>query len=364
MIADPNRPLIVTADSAALEELLRVCAAAGVSPLVAADSTALRRSWLTAPLVLIGADLAGAAAALPRRDGVVVIGSERDGLWERAADIGASHVAVLPSAASWLVGLLGEPLPSRSEAAPVLTVAAGSGGGGATTLAVALARTASRAGVRTLLVDADPSGGGIDLALGWESAAGDRWPALTSGVDDGLFERLPERSGLRVLATDRDEPQQIGATAMAALLDRARRSHGLVVVDVPRRVDEPTAAALTAAACTYLVVPAQVRALAAAAQRAAEIRPQARELRLIVRGPAPGGLSAESASRAVGVPLAATVRAEPGLVRGYERGLAPGEPRGPLHRLCLRLLRRHLQAPDDADTDGDGRASRRPGRAA
>jgi hypothetical protein len=43
-------------------------------------------------------------------------------------------------------------------------------------------------------------------------------------------------------------------------------------------------------------------------------------------------------AEALGLPLAGTLRPEPGLPVALERGEAPGTGRGPLARLCQRLL--------------------------
>src|SRR3712207_7123198 len=55
-------------------------------------------------------------------------------------------------------------------------------------------------GLRTLLVDADPLGGGLDLVLGWEQVDGLRWPSLAEAdgrVDPpALLQALPHRGDL------------------------------------------------------------------------------------------------------------------------------------------------------------------------
>src|SRR5699024_12595380 len=51
------------------------------------------------------------------------------------------------------------------------------------------------------------------------------------------------------------------------------------------------------------------------------------ETRLVVRGPAPGGLTPEEIAEAVGLPLAVTMRSERGLSAGVDRGVAPGDNR-------------------------------------
>ena len=68
-------PLFVTRDETLLDELLRLAAAAGVTPDVAHDGVAALRGWSGASLVLVGADVAEEVARTlpPRRDGVHVV---------------------------------------------------------------------------------------------------------------------------------------------------------------------------------------------------------------------------------------------------------------------------------------------------
>ena len=68
-------PLFVTRDQTLLDELLRLAAAAGVTPDVAGDGAAALRGWAAAPLVLVGADLAAEVARLrpARRPGVHLV---------------------------------------------------------------------------------------------------------------------------------------------------------------------------------------------------------------------------------------------------------------------------------------------------
>ena len=336
------RPLVVTADPALLDELLRLCAASGVAPIVAADSAALARGWSSASVVLLDSALAGAARLLAPRPRVVIVGSAGDPLWDVAAEVGADHVAVLPHASSWLVGLLGAAAVTVGSPAPLICVVGGQGGGGATSLAIALARSASARGMGVLLIDGDPFGGGIDLALGMESASGDRWPQVMpaggGGVSSGFISRLPARGGLHILATDRDRPVAISLATMAAVLTEARSSCDLVIADLPRSIDPSTAALLSAASCTYLVLAAQVRAVAAGAQLAAALLQRCTDVRAVVREPAPSGLSLDAVTRSLRIPLAGALRAEPGITRDYERGVAPGQVRGPLAKLSEALL--------------------------
>jgi secretion/DNA translocation related CpaE-like protein len=341
-----RRPLLVTADPDLLDDLLRLTAAAGVEPEVAADPVSARRGWAAAPLVLVGDDLTAevAASGPARRPAVVVVGTDLDdaGVWRRALAVGAEHVVLLPDGQRWLVDRLAEAAEGAARGA-VACVLGGRGGAGATTLAVALALAGQRRGLGVVLVDADPLGGGIDLVLGAEDAAGLRWPDLagTSGrVSPGaLRSALPSPEGLTVLSWDRGDLPAVPVAAMTAVLDSAPRGADLVVVDLPRHLDAAAETALARSDVGYLVVPAEVRATAAAARVAAAAALSAADLRVVVRGPAPTGLPAQAVAAALGLPLAGEARAEPGLAAALDRGDPPGvRRRGPLARLAAGLL--------------------------
>ena len=347
----PHRrlPLLVTADGDLLDELLRLAAAGGTEVELAADPAAARARWLPAPLVLVGSDQAQAClrARLPRRSRTVLVG--RSGQLDPGAEIaeliGAEHVATLPAAEPWLVDRFAECGPDQDHqgGARIVAVLGGRGGAGASVLAGGLAVTAARARLRTLLVDADPLGGGLDLVLGWEQLAGLRWPALTDAdgrVDPpSLVRALPNRGDLVVLSWDRGDVLHLPAQAMATTVDAARRGRDVVVIDLPRQLDDAAVVALQAADRTLVVVPAELRATAAAARVVATAAPHCADLAVIVRGPAPGRLKAAEVARALGLPLAGTLRPEPGLPRGLERGEAPAAAgKGPLAALCQRIV--------------------------
>ena len=340
------RPLLLTADPGVLDDLLRIAATAGVELEVAADVGAARSSWAAASAVVVGPDLARrcARARLPRRAGVVLLGDDLDdaGIWQRAVEVGAEHVVFLPDAEQWLGELLAEAVEPSSAAGVVVGVVGGRGGAGATTLSAALAVSGTRTGRRTLLVDGDPLGGGIDLVFGGEERRGLRWPEL--GASRGrvpgaaLTAALPQMADLSVLSWDRGDTETVPAEAMETVLDAGRRSSELVVVDLPRHVDDCFRAVASTADLMLLVVPAEVRASAAAARVAARVAVLCADLRLVVRGPAPSGLTADDVARVLGLPLAGYLRPEPGLEGGLERGEPPAERDGPLSTLCGRLL--------------------------
>jgi secretion/DNA translocation related CpaE-like protein len=343
----PQRPLVITSDPLVLDDVVRIALTAGTEVDVATDAGAGRRSWSAAASVVVGRDAAEscARARLPRRPGVVLLGDDLDeaGIWQLAVEVGAEHVLFLPDGEQWLVEMLAESVEPVRLSGELVAVIGGRGGAGATTLASALAVTSARLGRRTLLVDSDPLGGGIDLVFGGECDAGIRWPDLeaTRGRVPGsaLTAALPRMNELSVLSWDRGDVLRVPPEAMETVLEAGRRSCELVVADLPRSLDEASRIVLTLSSLVLLVVPAEVRAAAAAARIATQLAPLCTDLRLVVRGPSPSGLGADEIARALGLPLVASLRAEPNLELALERGEPPARrSRGPLATLCESLL--------------------------
>lgn len=345
----PGKPLIVTEDADLLDDLLRLCAAAGATPEVHHGVPEPRSSWEAAPLVLVGDDAARRVRGAGRRGGVVLVGRDQDdsGVWRRAVEIGADHVLMLPDGEQWLVDRIADVAEGVGRPALTVGVIGGRGGAGASTLACALAVTAAREGLRTLLVDGDPLGGGLDVVLGGEAAAGLRWPAFAGSRgrlgSGALEESLPELHSLRVLSWDRGDSVAVPPQAMRAVLAAARRRGGAVVVDLPRRIDDGVAEALAQLDVGLLVVPAELRAVAAARQVASAVQLLLRDLRVTVRGPYAPGLDDREVARLLDLPLVGEVPVEPGLLRPHEHREPPGAAaRGPLARFCREFWERAL----------------------
>jgi secretion/DNA translocation related CpaE-like protein len=337
------RPLIVTADEVLLDDLLRLAAAAGTVPEVATDIAAARRAWATAGAVVVGADLAEAVSEvhLPRRDGVVLVASHAPDskTWAHAVALGAAKVHALPEAQPALVDLFGDCLEGSGAGATTVSVIGSCGGSGATTFAAALAMTGAGAERPTLVVDADPIGGGLDLVLGAEHVPGVRWTELadTSGrlSAPSLRDALPRVGELSMLSHDRGEVVPVAAAAMRSVLAAGQRGHELVVVDLPRRLDPAAEEAVVRSEVTLMVVPAEVRAVAAGSRVLAALRELAPRLGLVVRGPGPSGLGAEQVEESLGVPVWALMRADKGLGPALDEGLGPlRRRRGPLATCC------------------------------
>ncbi|RRO17223.1 septum formation initiator [Saccharopolyspora rhizosphaerae] len=324
-------PLLVVRDAELAEEVTRLAAASG-SELERAPRL-LPTAWRTAPLVLLDEPTAVTCAdrALPRRRGVALVCRATDeSVWRTAFGIGAERVLTLPADEPELIELLADAVDAPVGEGRVLAVLGGCGGAGASALATAASVVAARSGGRSLLVDCDPLGGGLDLALGLEREEGLRWSGLSVGAgrlgSATLRRALPKKrvgpGELAVLACDRDRPPSgLTPEGVRAVLGAGRRSGATVVCDLPRSPSSADGPVLGDAELAVVVVPAEVRACAAAARVVSAVTERAGcPVRLVVRGPSPGGLRPRDVARAAGAPVLATMRPQPRLAAAVDRG--------------------------------------------
>ncbi|WP_395656607.1 septum site-determining protein Ssd [Nocardioides sp.] len=338
-------PLLITRDQALLDELLRLAAAAGVTPDVAADGGAALRGWTAAPLVLVGADVAEDLARISptRRSHVYVVawGGVPDDLFRVALAVGAESVAQLPRSEAWLTELLtdlGDLGAGASAEGLLVGVTGGSGGAGATTFACALGQVAARRG-RAVVVDADPLGPGIDRVLGLEDRDGVRWDGLCDATGRlsarALREALPRREGLGALTWRAGAPGSLQAFAVREVLSAARRGHDLVVVDLPRTPD-PLVDEVAARCDRLLVLVVPTVAGVTSAVRTCARHHDPTRVRLVLRG---SGVDPASVARATGVPVLARMSDQRGLAEAIDLGLGPVRSRrGALGRAAAEVL--------------------------
>ena len=342
------RPLVVSTDEHLLDDLLRLFAAAGAEAEVATGGPALRRAYRESPVVVVGADVLGSAPVrgLPRRAGVVVAALEPlspEG-WAAAVEIGAERVAVLAADEAWLLRRASAAARGPVERGRLVVVTGSCGGAGASTVATAVALGAAP---RVLLIDGDPTGGGLDLVLGAERAEGLRWPDLTGlhgrVAGDALLAALPETAGVHVLAADRRTRADVPADALAAVVEAGLTDGCTVVLDAARgaRAEPETLPAEPDLA--LLVVPARLRAASAARLLVdSEGSPWSRA-HLVVR-PVVGGLSTAEVVDVVGRPLLARLVHDRSAVSRGERGEPPAvtgrAPLAPVVRRALAALPR------------------------
>ena len=334
-------PLIITRDESLLDELLRLCAAAGVTPEVAGDAVTSLRSWTAAPLVLLGADLTAEVGVLQpvRRPGVhvVALGRVPDDLFRVALAVGAENVSELPASGSWVVESLTDVGDARTSG-QVIGVLGGSGGAGATTFACALGQVAALTS-DAVVVDCDPLGPGVDRVLGLEGRPGFRWDALcqTTGrlSARALREALPHRGRLGVLSWYAAGTGTLQAFAAREAVSASRRGHDTVVLDLPRSPDPLVDELCSRCDRLLVLVVPTVAGVAAAARLCARFSDFA-GVGLVVRGL---GVEPDEVARATGVPVVATMLDQRGLEEAIDLGLGPvRNPRGRLGRAAREVL--------------------------
>lgn len=341
---NPTAPLLVSADAALVDDVLRLAAAAGVVPEVAADPGLALPWWGSASVVLVGTDVAQAMAqARPRRRPsvhVVARGSVPHDAFRDAVAVGAETVTELPGSEAWLTELLTDAGDGGASPGVTLGVIGGSGGSGATVFATALARSAAAHGP-ALLVDADPWGAGVDRVLGLETAHGVRWDAMMQATGRlsgrSLREALPRADGLSVLTWPTDRWSAVPAFAMREVLSAGRRGFDWVVVDLPRHGDALGDEVL--ARCDHIVVVTTLTVAAVtAASRVVRRLPSGVPAHLVTRGGG-GNASPTEASAVLGLPLLVAMGDQRGLDEAVNLGAGPlRSRRGALARAARASL--------------------------
>lgn len=322
-------PLIATADERVLDDALRWCAAVGCTPEVATDVPAVRRSWRAAPVVVVGDDLAAdlARERLPRRDHVLLLARSREDVWPLAVALGAVDVLTGDDETRALDALT-LALDGRGEAC-LVSIVGGVGGSGASTLAAVLSLVGARRGLQSLLLDADPLGGGIELVLGAESVDGLRWHdlGLTDGpvAADSLAEVLPRRGGVATLSWGRDGPVDV-PPSLGGVLAAAVRGFDLVVADVPRHLEPAGEELVGRSVLTVVLVPEEVRAIGSARRVLERLRPHTSSV-AVVSVARSGGLGREAVEERLERPVIARLRHDRHVTTAVDHGHGPGGSR-------------------------------------
>ncbi len=342
-VANLFPPLFVTRDTQLLDELLRLAAAAGVTPdLARAASTALS-GWLAAPLVLVGVDMADELAQVrpPRRRNMFVIGwgPVPDELFRTSLSLGAEDLISLPRSDSWLVEAMTDLHEVSTPSAATIGVIGGSGGAGATTFACALGQMAGRTG-SSVVIDTDPLGPGVDRVLGLEGEFGVRWDALqqTTGrlSASTLREALPRRDGVGALGWSPGPQGSLQAFAMREALSAAQRGHDVVLIDLARHSDPLIEEVASRCDRVLVMVVPTLPGLASAARLCARLV-KATQLQVVVRG---HGIELLEVSEVTEVPVLTAMADQRGLQEAVGLGFGPLRTgRGPLARAAALVLR-------------------------
>ena len=337
--------VVSTADAELLDQALSVVAAAGLEAEVTSDPGFLRSHWNDASMLLVGVDHAPALAELrlPRRSEVYLLTETATApeAYQWSMPLGAA-VVVVPSNVRWLSGAVADLRRRPSGSGRVICVTGGSGGVGTSTLAAGLAFAAARSGQRSVLVDLDPGGAGLDLLVGAERVDGWRWPRLVAarGHLGDLSDQLPCVDGVELLSMSRGaeaiapEPE-----AVQAVLGALATSHQLTVVDVPRHLAGDQVEPLSSVAAWLLVVRNDLRGVAAGRERLPMLESAGVHPGLVVRTGRSRRIDPQSVAEGVGADLCAVLPEETSLLLAAERGDPPGRSRrSPLGQVARRLL--------------------------
>lgn len=281
MLMKPCEVLLLTQNSNLVHQVKRVTNSLGVSLQCSDNPFLVHVDWSSYQYILMGDDLAGecSEARLPRRSGIAIVHCEREPspettawereLWKCAVTLGAVNVVGLPSAEFWLRDALADVTRENETRAHLIAVIPGSGGAGASTLAINLGLRAVSQGLSVLVIDIDPTGGGIDLTLGAEEQQGTRWCDIDPGsgriAAGTLVNALPVFNGLSFLSHGRARVHVPEVEVLAAVVDAGRRGFDLVIVDLPRGLSPATELLISQADLSVIAVRNHVRSVAASA---------------------------------------------------------------------------------------------------
>lgn len=358
VVGSPNMALVGTDDAETLDDLLRLCAAAGVEPDVATTLPALQARWRRHDLVVLGADFAGRLAQgfVPRRGGVVVTArAGQEDIWTVAAQVGAEQVVQLPAAETWLVDRLSGLSMSGRPAAPVLAVLGAAGGVGASSLVAAIAQSAVADGSSVTVVDLDPNGSGCELYLGAQEApAGLVWSDLAKSRGrlrgEMLRAALPQVQGCAVLGWGTHSPSMPEPQVVGSAIDSVTYACDLVVVDLPRSLGPAAAAVLCRAACVALVVPRSSVGVGAASRllERSELVDCAPTLVITELGSA--GVPLTEIEDYLELPAQVRIPSDPQLAKQLELGRSLAQRRSPLRKPVRELTALSRAAQTQAGT--------------
>lgn len=308
----PHGALLVTDAGALLEEVRSLAAATGVALHHVRQPAEAGTAWHRAPLVLLGEDAAAMPLPSVRHDLVLVTGGGDASAWALAAAVGAARVVVLPDARGQLLEMFAAVMTPGARGR-VVGFLGGCGGAGASTLALATGLAAVWLGLRAVVVDADPLGGGLDVLAGAEGRQGLRWPDLVAARGsvrpDVLRDGLPDVDGLGLLSWDRSRTATSGvldADVARVVLGAAAAGHDMVAVDLPRGSGPADTALWRLLDAVVLLVPAQVRAVLGAARLVDQVRDSVAAVHLVVGTVRASALSPSVVADALELPVTTT----------------------------------------------------------
>ncbi|WJZ01480.1 septum site-determining protein Ssd [Corynebacterium freiburgense] len=303
-----NKPILVAvADPVLHPEAMHIAAATGRPIVDTCDPREIPRHLDRCAAVLVCAKVAHAIPKSTRARVFLVSPDPGPPDWKMAVVCQAEQAFLLPAQAPELLQTLGRE-DGAVDAGTVIGFVPAVGGAGASVLAAAVARIAAEY-VSTVVIDADPESGGLDLVFGVEDVPGARWGDMQLGAHDiasNLLAALPAtKDGIRVLSAARSNIVSVGSDSSeqyTAAITTFRGIAELTIVDCSPATIVELAPLLD---LVVLVVPAQVRPTAAAARCAAQLKAKHVDIVAIGRHIQWSGLEPQDIERISGVPVLA-----------------------------------------------------------
>lgn len=309
MQLNKNILVLITTSKLLLDHVEKIAAVSGFS-LQTFENFSFENIFLEqAKAVLVGAEIE--VKFLQRRENVFLVTMATELvfkellLYQKAMQIGASDILVFPNSDEWLTEHLSK-TPSNIFAAKMLGITNACGGAGASTLAMAVAFESVKQGYKTLLLDADICGGGLDFALGIESFGGNRWAdlLLTRGyvTDTSLQEALPQSQGFSVLSWDR-RACTIDAQMQEKIFTTIKVMCKVFEIIVSDIATDLVLGEIFRKKCNslFMVTPARLRAVAAVNQKILQY--QHKNLHLIVGGALTNEITTNEIIKYVDLPI-------------------------------------------------------------
>ena len=250
--------------------------------------------------------------------------------------------------AGWARGARGR----RGDASvPLVAVVGGCGGAGASTLAVGLAVAALELGRCAVLFDADALGGGLDRLVAAATDA-ERNEADPGGPGAWPHDSDPPRrrgpagraqSGrLSLVAWALRGGGNIPVSGMRNALRELRDGTDLVVVDLPRTLDDAAQLALSEATHSLVIAPVSERAAVATARLLPKLAAVGPRPELVARLPARDDLTPREFADLLVLPLAGVLRPRRGHASAPPDPLSrlAGRSAVSLERFCRRFVER------------------------
>lgn len=317
MSGEQQETIVVAVEDPVLHpEAMHVAAATGRPVIEVTAHAEVARASRSASAVLVDAATAAVFAQLPRRDRVFFLSPDPGPIdWRSAMECHAENAFLLPAQAPELLAVLGRRTQARGSARTIGLVGA-CGGAGTSVLAVAVAQTSPN---HAVLIDAAPCSGGMDLLLGIEETPGARWQDVNFGEGfvgaKDLWEALPHtKTGIGVLTNARTTLAEDCVLDVPAAVECAQTGDGLVVVDAPQSAVD----VLGLCDVAVVVIPAEVRAVAAATALVARLKAMRVRVVGVLRHRGWSGMTAEDVERVAAVPVLGEVPQVPRLAKTVE----------------------------------------------